>query len=276
MKIYHHLEEFLRLPAAAVTIGMFDGVHVGHQRLLQELKAQGEITQCPTVVVTFWPHPVLQLASSPKATLQLLSTFEEKAALLEGQGVDYLLSIPFDAKLAQMSARDFVERVLIDHIGTTHLVVGYDFRFGYQRAGDIPLLREIGAQHGVTVQVMQAASVQDQIVSSTKVRECITQGAIEEAHAYLGLPYVLTCTLSQDAAKHPSAQCLQLIAPDTPKLLPPPGTYGVNVLCESTTYVGRLYIQQRNCALHLEVCLPGFTIPPTAKHVRVELITSSL
>ncbi|MEL6539624.1 MAG: riboflavin biosynthesis protein RibF [Bacteroidota bacterium] len=277
MKIYHRLDEFPPLPAAVATIGIFDGVHVGHQQLLNALKAQRQTFQCATVVVTFWPHPTLQLATSPKATLRLLNTFEEKAALLEEQGVDCLLKIPFDAEFAKIRARDFVEHVLIDHVGVKHLVVGHDFHFGYKRIGDMKLLQEMGEQHRFTVQVAKANTVQDRVASSTLIRQYLMQGAVAEANRYLGYPYFLTCTVTRDSVTHPPVQCLQLVSPDTPKLIPPPGIYGVNVLYRGTTHVGgKLYISQEPDTAHLAVSLPDFVIPPTERHLRVALMTSRL
>ena len=128
MKIYHGIEDFVRLPYAVVTSGTFDGVHVGHQRSFQapgnRRQGNGE-----TVVITFWPHPRLVL--HPEDTsLKLLNTFEEKAELLKAQGIHHLVRIPFTKEFSQLSSEEFITQILVETIGTKKLVIGHDHHFG--------------------------------------------------------------------------------------------------------------------------------------------------
>jgi riboflavin kinase / FMN adenylyltransferase len=147
MKIYHGIEDFARLECAVVTSGTFDGVHVGHQKILQRLQETAEKMGGETVVITFWPHPRLVL--NPLDThLKLLSTFEEKAERLRTYGVQHLLRIPFTKEFSQLSSGEFIRNILVDAIGTSKLVIGYDHHVGKNREGSFEQLKENGPQYG--------------------------------------------------------------------------------------------------------------------------------
>src|SRR5579872_2961548 len=134
MKIYHSLEDLNRLSNAVVTSGTFDGVHVGHQKILHRLKEIATKNGGKTVVITFWPHPQMVLHPENNS-LRLLNTFEEKAALLKAQGIQHLLRIEFTKEFSMISSVDFIQKILIGTIGTKKLVIGYDHRFGHNREG---------------------------------------------------------------------------------------------------------------------------------------------
>jgi riboflavin kinase/FMN adenylyltransferase len=134
MKIYHGLDDFSRLDFAVVTSGTFDGVHIGHQKILSRLKEVANKNKGETVVITFWPHPRLVLHPEENS-LKLLNTFEEKATLLKEEGIQHLIRIPFTKEFSNHSSEQFIHDVLVDTIGTKKLVIGYDHRFGHNREG---------------------------------------------------------------------------------------------------------------------------------------------
>src|SRR5687767_9152246 len=139
MKIYHGVEDFARLECAVVTSGTFDGVHVGHSKILSRLREIAAKLKGETVVITFWPHPRLVL--HPEDTsLKLLNTFEEKAELLKGQGIDHLVRIPFTREFSQLTSEQFITRILVETIGTKMLVIGHDHHFGKNREGSFEQL----------------------------------------------------------------------------------------------------------------------------------------
>ena len=151
MKIYHTLEDFTRLRYGVVTSGTFDGVHLGHQKILQRLREVAEKNHGETVVITFWPHPRLIL--KPEVPfMKLLNTFEEKAELLRQQGINHLIRIPFTKEFSQISSQQFITEILVDSIGTKKLVIGYDHRFGKNREGSFELLKINGPSYGFDVE----------------------------------------------------------------------------------------------------------------------------
>ncbi|MBT1706139.1 FAD synthetase family protein, partial [Fulvivirgaceae bacterium PWU20] len=140
MKIYHGIEDFAPLDFAVVTSGTFDGVHVGHQKILQRLIEVAKRNGGETVVITFWPHPRLVLHPEDES-LKLLNTFEEKAALIKEQGIQHLIRIPFTKEFSQLTSQEFIQKVLIQTIGTKKLVIGYDHHFGKNREGSFEQLK---------------------------------------------------------------------------------------------------------------------------------------
>jgi riboflavin kinase/FMN adenylyltransferase len=140
MKIYHGIDDFIKLDYAVVTSGTFDGVHVGHQKIISRVLEIAQKSHGETVVITFWPHPRLVLQPHD-TSLKLLSTFEEKAELLKAHGIEHLIRIPFTKEFSQLSSAEFIQKVLVDTIGTKKLVIGYDHRFGRNREGSFEELR---------------------------------------------------------------------------------------------------------------------------------------
>lgn len=172
------------------TIGNFDGVHRGHQALLQQLRQQALALGLPTVVITFEPQPreFFDLAQAPAR----LTNLREKYVALAALGIDYLVCLNFNPRLAQLTAAQFIEQLLVQGLGVRYLVVGDDFRFGAKRQGDFSLLQTAGQTHGFDV-VSMATFAQDALrVSSSRVREALQQGALATAMQLLGRPYSMT------------------------------------------------------------------------------------
>jgi riboflavin kinase/FMN adenylyltransferase len=169
------------------TIGNFDGVHLGHQAILQQLKRQGEKHQLPTVVMMFEPQPREFFA--PDQAPARLANMSEKLQDLASFGIDYVLCLPFNQKLRSMSADQFIASVLMDGLKIRHLIVGDDFRFGNDRAGDYQLLQQVGEQSGFSVEDTQTFELEGERVSSTRVRECLSANDLVSADKLLGRPY---------------------------------------------------------------------------------------
>src|SRR6478609_3594912 len=190
MKIYHGIEDFSRLDYAVVTSGTFDGVHLGHQKILSRLSeiASGQ-KKGETVVITFWPHPRLVL--KPDTSLKLLNTFEEKAELLKEQGIQHLIRIPFTKEFSQLTSEEFIIKILVETIGTKKLVIGYDHHFGKNREGSFEQLKLNGPKYGFEVEEISRQDVDHIGVSSSKIRIAIETSDLETATHLLGRPYSL-------------------------------------------------------------------------------------
>jgi riboflavin kinase/FMN adenylyltransferase len=246
MKIYHGIDDFTKLDCAVVTSGTFDGVHVGHQKILARLHEIADRHKGETVVITFWPHPRLVLHPEDES-LKLLNTFEEKAALLKDLGVHHLIRIPFTKEFSQLTSEQFIKQILVDTIGTKKLVIGYDHHFGKNREGSFEQLKLNGPKYGFEVEEIPRQEVDHIAVSSTKIREALEKGDIETAIHLLGRPYSITGrVVAGDKLGRLLGYPTANIEIDTKyKLIPMDGIYAATVQHEHTTYKGMLYIGNR-------------------------------
>ncbi len=169
------------------TIGNFDGVHLGHQAVLRQLAMQGDAMGLPAVVITFEPQPNEYFA--PDKAPARLTRFREKVRELQCYSIQQLCVLAFNKKLAQMSATDFIQQLLVDGLNVRYLVVGDDFRFGHQRQGDFALLQQAGEEYGFQVVNMHTFSIDEHRVSSTRVRTALGKGDLACAEKLLGRPY---------------------------------------------------------------------------------------
>ncbi len=245
MKIYHGIEDFSRLDYAVVTSGTFDGVHLGHQKILSRLNEIASNQNGETVVITFWPHPRLVL--KPDTSLKLLNTFEEKAELLKEQGIQHLIRIPFTKEFSQLTSEEFIIKILVETIGTKKLVIGYDHHFGKNREGSFEQLKLNGPKYGFDVEEIPRQDVDHIGVSSTKIRTALEEGDIDNAIHLLGNPYSLTGRIVMGdklgrLLGYPTAN----IEVDTAfKLIPADGIYAVTIRYAHETFKGMLYIGNR-------------------------------
>ena len=185
MQVFHGIQTVQRkLKNPAITIGNFDGVHKGHQALFQRVKQLAEELNGESVVVTFDPHPLEVLF--PEKAPSFITSHRHKLDLIASCGIDATIVIPFDHKFSGMSAREFVEVLLVEKIGAKAIVVGHDYRFGHGREGDIAFLKRLGEQYGFQVQTVSGLRVNDTVVSSTTIRQMIVSGNIKEANRLLG------------------------------------------------------------------------------------------
>ncbi|MBL7874745.1 MAG: bifunctional riboflavin kinase/FAD synthetase [Cyclobacteriaceae bacterium] len=246
MKIYHTLEDFVRLRYGVVTSGTFDGVHLGHQKILQRLREVSEKSQGETVVITFWPHPRLILRPE-EPSVKLLNTFEEKAELLRLQGINHLIRIPFTKEFSQISSQEFITKILVETIGTKKLVIGYDHRFGKNREGSFEQLKINAPSYGFDVEEIPKQEVDHVGISSTRIRKALGDGDIDTANHFLGRPYSLSGRVIKGdklgrVLGFPTAN-IDLDSHD--KLVPAEGIYAVQVVYEKKVFGGMLYIGNR-------------------------------
>jgi len=191
MKLIRGLYNLTRpLAASAVTIGNFDGVHRGHQQVINQLQRVARAASLPTVVIIFEPQPIEYFA--PDKAPKRLARFREKIAYLKAQQIDYLLCLRFNRELASQSAEDFVQRILVDGLNTKHLVIGDDFHFGKNRQGNFQFLQQNSERFGFIVDETETLVIDDERVSSTRVRQSIQQDDFDKAAELLGRPYSLS------------------------------------------------------------------------------------
>jgi riboflavin kinase/FMN adenylyltransferase len=228
MKIYHQLADFHPPRYSVVTSGTFDGVHLGHQKILGRLKELAERKQGETVLLTYWPHPRLILQPEDN-NLRLLTTLTEKVKLLEELGVDHLIILPFTKELSQMSSEEFIREILVEKIQTKTLVIGYDHKFGKNREGSFEYLKSHSHLFGFDMEEISRQDVDDLAVSSTKIRTALAQGDISTASKYLGRPYFLSGQVvkGQQIGRSIGFPTANIHVEDNYKLLPRDGAYAV-------------------------------------------------
>ncbi len=246
MKVYYSLDHLPAFRHAVITIGSFDGLHLGHQSLMRQLQKLAAKKDGESVVITFDPHP-RQVIYPKDKSLKLLTTTAEKIALLEAMGIDNLVVVPFDVKFSQQSADEYIVDFLHKNFRPAVVIIGYDHRFGLNRQGDVNYLRWHGQQLGFEVVEIEAQQVAAIAVSSTKVRTALQSGQIEQANELLGYPYRLSGKVVSGAKigrsiNYPTAN---LAIQNPNKLLPSDGIYAARAQWGEQTLEGMLYIGQR-------------------------------
>lgn len=242
MDIYRNLTEISQpFPSACVTIGNFDGVHLGHQELFSQVVEDARRINGKSVVVTFEPHPLRILRPTG---IKLISTVEQKIEQIDRAGIDSLIILPFDRSFASTSAEIFVQDILCKTIGMTELVVGYDYAFGKGRSGNIEFLKEKGKELGFPVKVVDALYRNEMLVSSTKIRELVNEGKMMDAGKLLGRPYQIRGVVQVGKKRggkeigFPTAN----LSVNEEDLVPRIGVYVTQVICEGKCYGGVLNI----------------------------------
>lgn len=188
MKIYNNLSDFKKLDNAIVTIGTFDGVHFGHQKIIKQLVQKAKTDHGESVILTFFPHPRM-IIDPENQDLKMINTINEKAEILKGLGVDHLIITPFTRDFSNQLPEDYIKNTLVDNIGTRHIIIGYDHRFGKDRSGNLSILKAAGTHFGFTVEEIMEQDIHDVAVSSTKIRQALLAGDVGLANDYLGYPF---------------------------------------------------------------------------------------
>jgi riboflavin kinase/FMN adenylyltransferase len=209
------------------TIGNFDGVHLGHREIFRRVREEALQSGAASVVITFDPHPLRVIPSS--RSIKLISTLQEKITLIGASGVDYLVIIPFDAAVAAILPREFVEQVLVGTLGVRRLVVGHDYAFGRNRAGDVGLLRSLGAEFDFVVEELAPIASNGVIYSSSLIRSMVRSGAVAEVVRYLGRHYSLSGTVMHGSGRGESLGFPTANIRTDKELLPAQGVYAVKV-----------------------------------------------
>ena len=246
MKIHTDLASFTGVKRPVLTTGTFDGVHLGHQVILDRLRALADREQGESVLFTFHPHPRMVLYPNDN-DLRLLNTQAEKHALLEAAGLDHLLVVPFSRSFSRMHALDYVRDVLVDALRVHAVVIGYDHRFGRNREGDIGLLKQLGEAYDFLVEEIPAREIDHVKVSSTKIREALLTGDVSHADQLLGYPYMINGVVVKGDQRGrtigwPTANIGGL---DPFKLVPANGVYAITATTSQGERKGMLNIGVR-------------------------------
>jgi riboflavin kinase / FMN adenylyltransferase len=191
LKSFNSLEKFSHNKTKSiVTIGTFDGVHIGHQSILKKLISYSELENCHSTVLTFFPHPRMVLQNDD--SLKLLNTIEEKTNLLSKIGIDNLIIHPFDKEFSRLTAEEFVKQILVDKLNVQKIIIGHDHRFGRNRSANIEDLIVFGNEYGFEVEQISVQEIDEISISSTKIRNALNNGDVILANQYLGYSYFLS------------------------------------------------------------------------------------
>lgn len=245
--LYNKLFSFLKSTSktekhTVITIGTFDGVHIGHQKIIQRLVAVGKEKNLEPTILTFFPHPRMVLQKD--ANIKLINTIDEKKDILVNFGLDSLIIKKFTQDFSRLTAKEFVEDVLVKELKAKHIIIGYDHHFGRNRAANIEDLKAFGKIYGFEVEEITAQDINDVAVSSTKIRNALLKGDIKTANVYLGYNFLLTGHIVRGKGlgrtiNFPTAN-LQLL--ESYKLVPKQGVYIVKTKYQDKTYYGMMNI----------------------------------
>jgi len=245
VKIHRNLNSF-HAQNPVLTIGTFDGVHLGHRKIIDRLHDLAKTINGESVIFTFDPHP-RKVVAPGETTLRLLTTLEEKIVLFKQSGIDHLIIYPFTPEFSRLTYEEFVEQVLVDQIHTKFLVVGYDHKFGKNRQGDFEFLKKCADRHEFQIEKLDVLLMNESHISSTKIREAIQQGDFETANAFLGYPFTLHGTVveGQKLGRKIQFPTANIQASDPDKIIPGYGVYAVNITVMNQTFQGMLNIGSR-------------------------------
>lgn len=279
MKVYRDINEF-DVAKPVLTVGSFDGVHLGHRKVINRLNEIARQKQGESVIFTFSPHPRLVLKKD-QGSLRLLTTLDEKIELLEQAGVDHLIVYPFTKDFSKLSYTDFVRILLVNQLGIDSLVVGYDHKFGKDRKGDFEMLQGLSLAFNFRLEKLDVLLSDNMSVSSTKIRQALESGNIMKANRYLGYPFSLHGTVveGQKLGRKIQFPTANLEASDPHKIIPGYGVYAVLVKLEGVVHRGMLNIGTRptinNNADHrsIEVHIFDFNKDIYNKQLDVKFIT---
>jgi riboflavin kinase / FMN adenylyltransferase len=242
LNIFNSISSFTTKKKTIVTIGTFDGVHIGHKKVLQKLHNLAIEKDAESVLLTFFPHPRMVLQQD--LDIKLLNTIEEKKELISEFEINHLIIHPFDLEFSRLTAEDFVKTILVDQLNICSIIIGYDHRFGRNRTATIDDLIEFGTKYNFDVQQITAKEIDEIAISSTKIRNALLEGDIETANAFLGYNYTLSGLVIEGkkigrTINFPTAN---IKIDEEYKLIPQNGVYIVSVEMNKFTYFGMMNI----------------------------------
>jgi len=245
MRVYRQISDFTSHCHPVATVGVFDGVHLGHLEIIHRLSASAREKGCESVVITFDPHPRLVLPHH--AEVKLLQTLDEKLDRFELAGVDVVLVIPFDREFSKITPHDFIKNVLVNSLQVSHVITGYDHFFGQNRQGDFDMLSKMGKEFGFTVDELPMVSVSSNTVSSSSVRRSLLDGDVALAESMLGYPYSITgeVVTGNKIGRNIGFPTANLKPASSYKLIPGQGVYATLVNVEGIRYKGMTNIGYR-------------------------------
>ena len=242
MKIFHSINDFRSTKKTIITLGTYDGVHIGHKKILERVLQNTNDEQYESLVLTFFPHPRMVLQGD--SDIKLLNTINEKIDLLEEIGIENLVIHPFDEKFSRLTAEEFVKTILVDRLNIQKIIIGYDHRFGRNRTANIDDLINYGEQYGFEVEQISVQEINEISVSSTKIRQALLEGNMALANDYLGYDYFITGTVIQGkqlgrTINFPTAN---LAIQENYKLIPQNGVYIVKSSIDNKLVYGMMNI----------------------------------
>ena len=245
LKVIQSISNFTSEEQTYVTIGTFDGVHFGHQKIIEKLVNEAKKANKKSVLLTFFPHPRMVLQKN--ASLELINTIDERSALLERTGLDYLIIHPFSKEFSRTTALEFVRDILVNQLNISKLIIGYDHHFGKNREGNITQLTEYSHLYGFKVEEIPAQDIDDVSVSSTKIRRALASGNLKTANNYLGYNFMLNGNVINGKQLggrigYPTAN---IDVKENYKLIPKTGVYVVKSNIDNKTIFGMMNIGNR-------------------------------
>ena len=242
MKVFSSISELNSPKKTIVTIGTFDGVHIGHQKIIEKLILETKRSDCESLILTFFPHPRMVLHET--SSIKLLNTINEKTSLLEKMGLDNLVIHPFDKEFSNFSAEEFVKTILVDAFNIEKIIIGYDHRFGKNRSANIDDLIVFGKKYGFEVEQISAQEIDSVSVSSTKIRDAIANGTMVVANEFLGYDYLLSGKIIQgkQLGRTIGFPTANIKIEENYKLIPKNGVYIVNSIIQEKTVFGIMNI----------------------------------
>jgi riboflavin kinase/FMN adenylyltransferase len=261
MKIFYSLDHIRLEKQTVVTVGSFDGIHLGHQHILKELEKQSQDCDCVETLITFHPHPKEVLGNAKKHSLELLTPLEEKLDILETFGLPQVIVIPFTREFSRITYQDFVNEILLKKIRMKKIVIGYDHTFGRNREGHAEQLKELGNSLGFKVTVIPPYYVGDEAVSSSHIRRYVKEGKMENARLLLGRPYSVSGQVvkGENRGKQLGFPTANIQLADPSKLIPARGVYAVDIQFNGEKYSGMMNIGTR----------PTFNFDPLTLEVHI-------
>ena len=277
MKQHTSADTFDGLKGTVVTIGTFDGVHLGHRKIIDRLLASAQSNDLESVVLTFFPHPRMVLQKD--TGIKLINSIDERIALLEASGLDHLIIHPFTKVFSRLTAEEFVKDILVDQLKARKVIIGYDHRFGRNRNANIEDLKAFGTQYDFEVEEISKQDVDDVAVSSTKIRKALNEGDLTKANEYLGYPFMLNGIVSRGKGlgkkfNYPTAN---LKIEETYKLIPAKGVYVARASINGKEVYGMMSIGTNPTVggsdLTIETFFFDFEADLYDQHLQIELLT---
>jgi riboflavin kinase/FMN adenylyltransferase len=260
------LEVSLMPEPSAVTVGSFDGLHIGHRKIIGTMIEHARQKGLRSVVVTFEPHPRLVLESGSGCPVELLTTYDEKVGQFSSMPLDLLFVVRFDRQFASKSSEAFIREVLVNRLGARHVIVGYDHGFGSRRSGSGQTLHTLGAECGFSVDVVGEVIVDNAPVSSTRIRHLLADNLIKKANDCLGYPYAIsgTVTEGEKLGRQIGFPTANLFLRESCKLLPACGVYVARVVIDGKDYpammnIGRRPTVSKDGEVRVEAHIIGFS-----------------
>ncbi len=246
MEVFLDLNSIPKKEFPIITIGTFDGIHLGHQKLISHLLEKKKRYNGTAFLVTFEPHPQLIL-NNRNQPISILTTLEEKLEILQKFPIDGVIVIPFTKEMSELSGQLFIKKILIDKIGFKDIVIGYDHAFGKNRSGNVETLRKMSSEFGFRVNVVEPVSLNGQVVKSTAIRNALRNGDISKATAFLGSPYQITGKVSKGKGRGTNSlfPTANLEVENRHKLIPPNGVYISEAVLNGEKYAAITNIGER-------------------------------